>query len=288
MVKYHLHQNGWTVILDDFKFSKATQQDINDIAKLLSTNTLVVAHNQDDVTVEDELRVAHMFGNPGVLNDPNSDLGKMTNVDPDGFVCRVSGETDEQGDNTGIAGYSDEMTWHSNEPFSPERRPLVWLRGIKGTKGSVTTYNNNILTYNDLSQETKDLLQDKQMILKGEFSLQNPTNDIITYVEGGNIKEGYTPNVVHTNIAGITGLYFPWIYIHSFAGITVEETRKITEPLARFTVQEKYLYHHEWNDNDIVIAEQWLGIHKRKPFSEIANRVLHRVVFNFPTQDYSK
>jgi len=286
MVNWHFHENGWVVILDDFDFNNATQQDINDIAKLLSKYTLVVAKNQT-LNTETELRVAHMFGNPGCLNDPDSDLGKRTNVDPAGIICRVSGGKDEHGQSIGIAGYTDEMTWHSNDPFSPTRRSLVWLGGITGTKGSVTTYNNNILTYNDLDQETKDMLKDKQMILKGEFTLQNATGELIIYVDGGNIKENYTPYVLHTNIAGITGLYFPWIYIHSFVGMTVEESRKIIEPLSKFTVQEKYLYRHEWEDGDVVIAEQWLGVHKREPFTKINNRVLHRIVFDFPKQDYS-
>ena len=285
-MNYHLHENGWVVILDDFDFNKATQDDINFIAKLLSKHTLVVAKNQF-VSNENELRIAHMFGNPGCLNDPDSDLGKLTNVDPDGIICRVSGGVDEHGNIIGIAGYTDEMTWHSNHPFSPDRRPLVWLSGITGTKGSVTTYNNNILTYNDLDQETKDMLKDKQMVLKGGFTLQNPTNDLIIYFEGGKIKEGYTPSVLHTNIAGITGLYFPWIYIHHFVGMSVEESKKVIETLARFIVQEKYLYRHEWEDGDVVIAEQWLGLHKREPFTEINKRILHRIVFDFPSQDYT-
>lgn len=286
MVNWHFHDNGWVVILDDFDFKTATQADINDIAKLLSKYTLVVAKNQI-LNTETELRIAYMFGNPGCLNDPNSDLGKRTNEDPDGIICRVSGVKDKNGNSSGIAGYTDEMTWHSNDPSTPTRRSLVWLSGIRGTSGSVTTYNNNILTYNDLDQTTKDMLKDKQMILKEEFTLQNTTNELITYIEGGNIKDNYTPNILHTNIAGITGLYFPWIYIHKFVGMSVEESKKIIEPLARFTVQEKYLYRHEWEDGDVVIAEQWLGVHKREPFTKINNRVLHRIVFDFPKQDYS-
>ncbi len=33
MVNYELHENGWTVILKDFDFKTATQEDINQIAK---------------------------------------------------------------------------------------------------------------------------------------------------------------------------------------------------------------------------------------------------------------
>ena len=30
-MKHHIHENGWTVILDDFDFATATQDDINQI-----------------------------------------------------------------------------------------------------------------------------------------------------------------------------------------------------------------------------------------------------------------
>ena len=46
-IKWHLHENGWTVILDDFDFATATQQDISQIGCLLATNTCVVARVDD-------------------------------------------------------------------------------------------------------------------------------------------------------------------------------------------------------------------------------------------------
>ena len=45
-MKYHLHENGWTVLVDDFDFNCATQRDINEIAKLIASNTCVVFKNQ--------------------------------------------------------------------------------------------------------------------------------------------------------------------------------------------------------------------------------------------------
>ena len=71
-MKYHIHENGWTVVLDDFDFSTATQDDINQISKLLATNTLVVAKKQK-LTVEDELRVVNMFKDPEAFPDDWAD-----------------------------------------------------------------------------------------------------------------------------------------------------------------------------------------------------------------------
>ena len=41
--------------------------------------------------------------------------------------------------------------------------------------------------------------------------------------------------------------------------------------------QDKYRYDHHWKDGDVVIAEQWLTIHKRHTFERTDKRILHRL-----------
>jgi len=276
-MQYHLHDNGWTVILDNFDFKTATQEDINQIAKLIANNTCVVAKNQS-LTIDDELRIANMFKNPQPFireHDPNNHHFWVEGTG--GTIQRVTGELNEHGF-PGIAGYVDEMLWHCNEPQKETRSPIIWLYGVKGTKGSRTSWNNNIMSYNDLSQEMKDKLSTLQIICMTGLSLKDERDGIPV--------DTYTPNIVHTNNAGKTGLFFPFLQMSHFKRMSVEESRKIMDPLAEHTIQEKYCYHHDWDDGDVVIAEQWLGIHKRWPFEGIATRLLHRIAFDFPDQDY--
>jgi alpha-ketoglutarate-dependent taurine dioxygenase len=279
-MNYHLHENGWTVILDDINFCTVTQEEINQIAKLLATNTCVVAKGQH-LTVTDQLRVANMFKNPDPLFKPEDEdfihCAADLEQDPKGILCRVSGELNEHG-KEGIAGYIDDMDWHCNHPYKKDRSPLVWLYGVRGTKGSRTTWNNNILSYNDLPQDEKDFLSTLEAMTKTGFDAVEEDQVII---------EDYTPKIVHTNNAGKTGLFFSFLQIHRFKGMTREESQPILDKYAAWTTQEKYCYHHDWEDGDVVIAEQWLGIHKRWRFEGIGNRVLHRAVFDFPDQDYS-
>ena len=53
------------------------------------------------------------------------------------------------------------------------------------------------------------------------------------------------------------------------------------QKLRQHVEQEKYTYHHDWEDGDIVISEQWLSIHKRWPFEDMKNRLLHRIAFGY-------
>ncbi len=287
-MKYHLHENGWTVILDDFDFLTATQDEINQIGCLLATNTLVVARNQGHLTANDEADVCARFGNLEDLT-PFKDVAPYKNVIIPGTgdrVVRVTGELDEHGE-PGLFGHVDDLDWHCNQPGMPNRKPLVWLLGVKGTAGSRTSWTNNIVAYNDLSNEWKEKIKDLKMICgwkKGTYS------DFDFGKASGvteNYNEHYTPNMVYTNNGNQTGLFFPFLQFRNFVGLTENESRAIIEPLRDHVLQDKYCYHHDWQDGDVVIAEQWLGIHKRWKFDGMPNRVLHRVTFDFDNIDLS-
>jgi alpha-ketoglutarate-dependent taurine dioxygenase len=276
MLNYHIHKNGWTVILDDVDFKTISQEDVNQMAQLLATNTVVVVRGQY-LSIDDEVRVAKMFKNarqfyPETVKD---DEGYIHCIVPysDNMIIRVTGAKDESG-NEGFAGFDDELVWHCNDPVREERHPLVWLHSVKGSKGSRTTWNNNIFSYADLNQETKEKLKDIKLVIKH------------LYNDNKLEKDRYYPSLVHTNLAGKTGLFFPFLQIHKFLDLSEEESRIIMEPLIDHTTREEYLYHHDWEDGDIVISEQWLGIHKRWPFPGMKDRLLHRIVFDFPDQDY--
>lgn len=283
MVKYKLHENGWTVLLEDFDFKTATQDDINKIARLIATNTCVVCKGQN-LTTEDEVRIAKMFKDPQRFDTYNEDspdhLFRGAEVEgSENIALRVSAEKDKDG-LTGIAGHESEMQWHCNDQTTPNRKSIVWLYSVKGSKGSRTTYNNNILSYESLDEERRRPLENLKLSVLQNVSLREDESD------GDSKVENYTPPLVIENIAGKKGFYFPFLQISGFEGLTQEESDKIIEWLSEYTTQERFCYHHDWDDGDVVIAEQWLGIHKRWPFKEIEKRLLHRIAFEFPDQDY--
>ena len=116
-LNYHIHDNGWTVMIDDFDFAKITQQEVNELGRLLATNTCVVARNQAHLTVEDELRICEMVGNV-------EDLSEFAHLPPYSYVLlpgskskmqRVTGGLDDHG-NPGLFGHVSDLDWHCNMP----------------------------------------------------------------------------------------------------------------------------------------------------------------------------
>ena len=221
-----------------------------------------------------------MFKNPKPLFKPSDFKFKHCAVDPEGIICRVTAELNEHGE-TGIGAKIGDFDWHNNLPWDPTRSPIIWLYGVKGTADSRTSWNNNILAYNDLDNTTKEKLKKLKLIVKEPL------------MADGHRPESWVNNrhafdFVYTNNAGQTGLYFPVYNIDYFEGLTRNESQEIIEPLRNHVLQEKYIYHHDWDDGDIVISDQWLGVHKRWKFVSLENRVLHRAAIDYPDQNYEE
>jgi taurine dioxygenase len=268
-----IHENGWTVIVEDINLKEVTQEQVNIIARYILTNTVVVIKKQQ-LAPADEIRIAGMFGK--LQNFTGNNPGFILK-DTDGYINRVSGGLDEHG-RPGMFGHVTELEWHCNRVSDPNRFPIIWLYGERGTVGSKTSWLNNILTYNDLPQETKDKFQNLKLNVGN-------TQQFINYYKGDEYVPQdithYRPSLVHTNQLGVTGLFFSWNQTHFIEDMDPTEGRKLIEDLRAFCEQEKYMYHHAWEDGDMVLSDQWLSIHKRWEFEHMDKRVLHRIAIDY-------
>ena len=89
-------------------------------------------------------------------------------------------------------------------------------------------------------------------------------------------------SLVHTNREGKKGLYFPFQQVYDIVeGATKEQWGELHTFLKSHCTKEKYIYHHDWQDRDLVISEQWLSIHKRWEFAGMKDRLLHRIAFDY-------
>lgn len=276
MVKYNLHQNGWTVFVDA-DLTKATENDIMDIAKLCATYTCVKIRNQD-LSVDQEVKIIKNFKNPYQLYKPGQDRFEHYALDPEGFICRVTGKLNDKG-HQGIAGHKSEMVWHHEHPAVRGQSSVAYLYAKENTKGSTTIWNNTVNAYNDLDTETKEKIQNLKVITFGgvTYSVEKFEQSFANR----KIYDISTP-LVYTNNAGKTGLHFSLFQFERFEGMSREESLEIAEPLFKFITQEKYCYYHEWNDGDVSFSDQWLGIHKRLEFNGMSERIVHRATFDYP------
>lgn len=273
-----LHENGWTVYVEDLDLNNITQDEINIIGNYLITNIVVVIRGQK-LTPQDECRIMHMFGNvENSIEVEHQEPWKhffIPNTNTE--LIRVTGELDEHGE-PGMFSHVTDLDWHCNRPAHENRFPIVWLYSVKGSKGSRTSYSNGVLAYKDLDEQFLDEIKDLKMICG--FKQGGYTE--INFGKAEDFNEHYTPNIIHTNkVNGEKCIFFPYLQFKRFVGMTPEETMPLLEKIRDYMLQEKYLYHHDWEDGDILIAEQWQSLHKRWAFDGIATRRLHRGVCDF-------
>jgi len=260
----------WVQILSD-NLAEVSDERAREIGKLVTEKMVVVLRNQN-LTVEDELNFAKKCGN---VASTAGEKGKHLSI-ADGVV-RVTGKKNKYGEE-GLFGHKATLDWHCNQPAANNRMPLIWLYGAEGTAGSRTSWLNMIEAYNDMSEDLREEIKDIEVTLGykvGSYS----TNKV--FEESHDTDKPI--KIVQTNAAGYTGLYFPFLQIFGMKGISENRFNELTERLKAHVLQEKYMYHHDWQDGDVVISEQWLSLHKRWEFQKMEKRVLHRIAF-----DYSK
>ena len=266
-VKYH--NNGWTLLIND-QIKDFSDEQLKFVHRLLLKNTLVVFKNQN-LTPEEEIRIVRVIGDPiSTIQDKRVD---DTTIIPG--IIRVTGKKNKDGI-IGLFGHKSTLDWHANRCSSPERKPLIWMWGERGMVGSRTSFINNIVTYQDLSEEIKERIKDKKVICGYKTG---------TYSESVQFKEHINRNwpipLVYTNDAKQVGLYFPYHQILEMENTSEEEFNELKQLLIDHVVQEKYIYHHDWEDHDLLISEQWLSIHKRWAFEKMEDRVLHRIAYDY-------
>jgi alpha-ketoglutarate-dependent taurine dioxygenase len=269
----------------DLDLSSVTQDDIDCIANLVAKHTLVIFKNQK-LTLDQEIEFNDKFKDVGsIVSHCEESFKKLSVPNSNGKILRVGGLLNEEG-NHGIAEHADEMAWHHDFHWNLEHKVcLIMLRAITGVEQSKTSWLNNIMSYKDLSQEDKDLLGSLKAVMKRYIYL-----DINSFEEDskgrrwatGEEYPGYICDIVRETPLGEKHLYFPFHQIHHFEGMSLEDSRDILERISKHITQEKYIYHHEWEINDVTICDNRTGLHMRHECPHISTRLLHRAMFDYP------
>lgn len=275
MINYRLHHNGWTVIVEE-DINSLSREQIQEVGKLITSNMVVVFEKQT-LTDRQEVNFCKQIGKCQFVVNPffEKDDQRFGPMAVNEHILRVTGEKNEKGE-PGLFGHTSALDWHANQCSNPDRNPLIWLYGVKGTKGSRTSWINTIEAYKDLDETTKTRLQGKKIYCGYEKGRYSPSDTFVDHIHPDVLFD-----LVMTNKAGQTGLYFPFLQTFGMADTTEEEYTEIWTQLRDHILQEKYMYHHDWNDGDVVISEQWLSIHKRWEFAYMESRVLHRIAFDY-------
>lgn len=189
-------------------------------------------------------------------------------------IVRVTGALNNEG-KPGLFGHIEELGWHADKASNPGREAVVWLYGVSGTAGSITSWIDTALAYNDLDSSLQQELKNYHLYCgykKGTYSNED------VFVE--HVNKDWTPCAVQT-FGNRTGLYFPYYQTFGIVELDNKQFVELADYLWQHMNQEKYMYHHHWEDGDLVIHEQWLSLHKRHKFDHMDKRILYRAVTTY-------
>lgn len=243
-----------------------------EVISLVLKNTVVVFKDQN-LTTDEEIAICDKIGK---TKSTARQAAKYPGGTLNDAISRISGELDGNGQ-PGMFPQTAEIKWHIDGVQGPEQGQLHWLYSIKGTQNSCTSWINTSLVYESLSTEWKNWLKAHQVNFgwKDGVVLESESNSLFVYKKPASL--------VYTNEENTTGLFFPIYQVFGIENETEEVFNTVYKYLKEQILKDEFVYHHYWEDGDLVISEHWLTLHKRWAFDHISKRELHRIAL-----DYSK
>ena len=274
-MNYNLHENGWTVIVED-DIRDLSVEDILNVAKLLSEQTVVVFNKQIDISPENQLEIAYLIGD--VMHQKNKSRSNPINL-IDG-VIRVTGKKNDKGE-PGLFGHTSALDWHANQASNKKRDPIVWMYGAEGMEGSRTSFINMVNVYENLPNDFKEEIKDIQCYFGYEAGKYSTTPYFRDHVNKDNVFD-----LVMKTASGKVGLYYPFLQVFGMHNIDDEKFKSIHNRLIEHILDEQHTYHHDWVNGQILLSDQWLSLHKRWEFDRMEERVLHRIALNYKNLNF--
>jgi taurine dioxygenase len=254
-----LLMDGW-VAEYDVKLKDLPADELRDVLKDIFQYQVLVFHDQD-LDVSSFLRIAE---NIGTVHKSDGDRASVWAGEG---VIRVTGDQKEPG----LFGHKEALDWHANQPSNANRKKLIWLYAVKGAEDSRTSWLNNALAYDDLPSNIKQKIEHLHVYCGYKRGRYSDSPFFKEHVDRNN------PMPLVQKFGPRKGLFFPFLQVFEIAEMPGKESDDLLEYLQAHVVQDKYIWHHDWKQQDLNISEQILTIHKRWPFENMEERLLWRL-----------
>jgi alpha-ketoglutarate-dependent taurine dioxygenase len=289
-MKITLASNGWTPIVSDVDLGNLTPEEIQIIGCLLGTHTMVIVKKQNHLTVENEVKFLQQFGEVQV---DGPEVKHVVLENSNRMIRRVSGKRRTDGTPEGVFGFKQELPWHANPVENPNRKSVVYLRAIGGTTGSVTSFTNHVRAWEKTvpADLKKYLLENDLHVIHEHDHTHDLAKETMLAVYGTSERKSMYkfdqyPKLLYQNKFGVVGLYISWLQFGKFVSLNQDDSRAIVAKLKMSILgDQNNIYDHHWEDGDVLMADQWFGVHKRHHFEGVEHRLLHRAVIEYTNID---
>jgi alpha-ketoglutarate-dependent taurine dioxygenase len=236
---------------------------------------LVVVFPDQTITDEEHVAFTRHFGEPEIFHQTIirsravKEIFRVSNVDDDGNLMPPSHPTVRQ--------VSLAQLWHTDSSY--RQMPCVGslLHGVEISRtGGETQFINMYMVYDELPAALKSQVEGRRA--RHDFENLHRLSDLkpLTEAERAAMPPAWQPMVRIHPVTKRKSLYISPIYNDVIEGLSDAEGRQLIADLTDFAAQERYLYKHRWEPDDVLMWDNRCTIHAVTPHDPAERRVMHR------------
>jgi taurine dioxygenase len=236
---------------------------------------LVVVFPDQTITDDEHVAFTRHFGEPEIFHQTIirsravKEIFRVSNVDDDGNLMPPSHPTVRQ--------VSLAQLWHTDSSY--RQMPCVGslLHGVEISRtGGETQFINMYMVYDELPAGLKRQVEGRRA--RHDFENLHRLSDLkpLTEAERAAMPPAWQPMVRIHPVTKRKSLYISPIYNDVIEGLSDAEGRQLIADLTDFAAQERYLYKHRWEPDDVLMWDNRCTIHAVTPHDPTERRVMHR------------
>lgn len=256
-------------------FSKPlTPEIVDDIHAAWMQHLLLVFPDQT-ITDEQHVETTRYFGEPEIFHQTIikskvvKEIFRVANTDEDGNLVPPSDPVQKQLSSTKI--------WHTDSSYRPVPATGSLLHGIEVSRtGRMTCFTNMYDVYDALPEDWKAKVEGRKCCHDFEHLSRITGGPKPTAAERAAMPPIWQPMVRRHPVTGRKSLYISPIYNDQIEGMSDDEAVAFVRDLAEFSGQDRFVYRHQWETDDVLMWDNRCTMHIVTPHDPSERRILHR------------
>lgn len=236
---------------------------------------LVLVFPDQPVTDEQHVQATRIFGEPEIFHQDiiksrfRPEIFRVSNVDEDGNLMMPEHPTMQQLGNA--------QRWHTDSSYREIPAMGSLLHGLEVSRtGGVTCFVNMYAVWEELPERLRAQVQGRKArhdfeMLSRIAKARKPTD-----AERAAMPPIWQPMVRRHPVTGRTSLFISPIYNDRIEGMDDAAAAHLIGELAAFAGQDRFVYRHNWETDDILMWDNRCTMHLVTPHDPMERRVMHR------------
>jgi len=236
---------------------------------------LVLVFPGQAISDEQHVAVTKYFGEPEIFHQNiikskfMKEIFRVANTDEDGNLVPPSDPVQQQ--------LSSAKKWHTDSSYRDNPAMGSLLHGVEVSRtGGLTCFTNMYEVYDALPAEWKKKVEGRKALHDFDKLSRISGAKKQSEQDGSVLPPVWQPMVRRHPVTGRKSLYISPIYNDVIEGMEDAEAGDFIQELAEFAGQDRFVYKHKWETDDILLWDNRCTMHIVTPHDPMERRVMHR------------